>query len=136
MVANLVNSMDKEVSKALLVKLEERNPALGAAIRKRLFSFDDLLKLQKPDIQRLMREVEMADLVVALKSASPALQAALTGGLSKRAAETVKEETAMLGPVKLKDVEAAQDKIIQALRRLEDSGEISLDQSGGDRVIG
>lgn len=135
-VANLVNAMDKEVSKTLLVKLEERNPALGAAIRKRLFSFDDLLRLQPGDVQRLMREVEMADLTIALKSANPALQKTLMGGLSKRAAETVKEEIAMLGPVKLKEVEAAQDKIIQVLRKLEDSGEISLDQSGGDRVVG
>lgn len=136
MVTNLINVMDKETSKALLVKLEERNPALGTAIRKRLFSFDDLMKLQKPDLQRLLREVEMADLTVALKSASPALQTALMGGLSKRAAETIKEEMAMMGPVKLKDVEAAQDKIIQAVRKLEDSGEITLDQSGGDRVVG
>ena len=135
-VANLVNAMDKEVSKALLVKLEERNPALGQAIRKKLFSFDDLVNLQQADLQRILREVEMADLVVALKSASPALQAALMGGLSKRAADTVKEEIAMLGPVKLKEVEAAQDKIIQVVRRLEDSGDISIDQSGGDRVVG
>jgi flagellar motor switch protein FliG len=135
-VANLINAMDKEVSKALLVKLEERNPSLGQAIRKKLFSFDDLLRLQKPDLQRILREVEMADLTVALKSANPALQEALFSGLSKRAAETVKEEIAMLGPVKLKDVEAAQDKIIQVVRRLEDSGEISIDQSGCDRVVG
>jgi flagellar motor switch protein FliG len=136
MVANLINTMDKEVSKALLVKLEERNPALGQAIRKRLFSFDDLLRLQQSDLQRVLREVEMADLTVALKSASTALQQALMSGLSKRAAETVKDEIAMLGPVKLKDVEAAQDKIIQVVRRLEDEGQISTDQSGGDRVVG
>lgn len=135
-VASLITAMDKEVSKALLVKLEERNPVLGAAIRKKLFSFDDLIKLQQPDLQRILREVEMADLVVALKSASTALQQAIMSGVSKRAAETLKEEIAMLGPVKLKDVEAAQDKIIQAVRRLEDSGEISIDQSGGDRVVG
>ena len=135
-VANLVNAMDKEVSKALLVKLEERNPALGAAIRKKLFSFDDLLKLQTTDLQRILREVEMGDLVIALKSANPALQQAMMGGLSKRAAETVKDEIAQLGPVKLKDVEAAQDKIIQVVRRLEDSGDITIDQSGGDRVVG
>jgi flagellar motor switch protein FliG len=136
MVANLINVMDKEVSKALLVKLEERNPALGQAIRKKLFSFDDLVRLQQVDLQRILREVEMADLVVALKSASPTLQQAIMSGVSKRAAETLKEEIAMLGPVKLKDVEAAQDKIIQVVRRLEDEGQISIDQSGGDRVVG
>jgi flagellar motor switch protein FliG len=136
MVANLVSSMDKEVSKALLVKLEERNPSLGAAIRKKLFSFDDLTRLQLPDLQRILREVEMADLVVALKSANPTLQQMIMSGVSKRAAETLKDEIAMLGPVKLKDVEAAQDRIIQVVRRLEDAGEISTDQSGGDRVVG
>ena len=78
----------------------------------------------------------MADLVVALKSATQPLQQAIMGGVSKRAAETLKEEIAMLGPVKLKDVEAAQDKIIQVVRRLEDEGQITIDASGGDRVVG
>lgn len=135
-VANLVNAMDKEVSKALLVKLEERNPSLGQAIRKKLFSFDDMVRLQQIDLQRILREVEMADLVVALKSASLPLQQAIMSGVSKRAADTLKEEIAMLGPVKLKDVEAAQDKIIQVVRKLDDEGQITIDQSGGDRVVG
>jgi len=134
-VANLVTLMDKEVSKALLVKLEERNPTLGAAIRKKLFSFDDLIRLQQQDLQRVLREVEMGDLIIALKSASQNLQAAIMGGVSKRAAETIKEEIEMMGPVRLKDVEAAQDRIIQVVRRLEDEGEITTDQSGGDRVV-
>ncbi len=135
-VVGLINAMDKEVSKALLVKLEERNPALGQAIRKKLFSFEDLLKLQQPDLQRILREVEMGDLTIALKSATPALQQAIYSGVSKRAAETLKEEISMLGPVKLKDVEAAQDRIIQVVRRLGDDGEISLDASGGDQMVG
>ena len=134
--ANLINAMDKEVSKALLVKLEERNPTLGGAIRKKLFSFDDITKLALPDLQRILREVDMSDLVTALKSATNTLQQSIMNGLSKRAADSLKEEIALLGPVRLKDVEAAQERIIQVVRRLEDEGEITIDQSGGDRVVG
>lgn len=134
-VADLLNLMDKESSKSLLIKLEERNPTLGAAIRRKMFSFEDLIRLDAGDLQRVSRELEMSDLVVALKTANPALQQALLGSVSKRAAEAIKDEMAMLGPVRLKDVEAAQDRIIQVVRRLEEEGEITLDQGGGDRVL-
>ncbi len=130
-VADILNVLDKDMSKTLLVKLEERNPALGSAIRKKMFSFDDLVRLTPQDLQRVTREVEMSDLVVAMKSAAPALQEAIFKSVSKRAAETLKEEIEMLGPVRLKDVEAAQDRIIQIVRRLEEEEEISLDTGGG-----
>jgi len=132
-VADLLNSLDKDMSKTLLNKLEERNPGLGAAIRKKMFSFDDLQRLEAGDLQRVTREVEMTDLVVAMKSASPALQDSIFKSVSKRAAETLKEEIEMLGPVRLKEVEAAQDSIIQIVRRLEEEDEITIDQ-GNDRV--
>lgn len=134
-VANLLNVIDKETSKALLQKLEERNPQLGQAIRKKMFSFEDLTKLEAPDLQRILREVEISDLVISMKSASAALQKAILDSVSKRAAETMQEEIEMLGPVKLKDVEAAQDRIISVVRRLEEEGEITIDSGGGTRVI-
>lgn len=126
-VANLLNSLDKEMSKTLLTRLEERNATLGAAVRKKLFSFEDLNRLAASDLQRVLREVDTANLAISMKSASEVLRDKIYAGLSKRAAEGLKEEIELLGPVRLKNVEAAQDTIIQAVRKLEEDGQISLE---------
>ncbi|MDQ5980965.1 MAG: flagellar motor switch protein FliG, partial [Verrucomicrobiota bacterium] len=126
-VASLLNSLEKDLSKTLLGRLEERNATLSAAIRKKLFSFEDLNRLQSADLQRVLREIDSGNLGIALKSASEPLRNKVYAGLSKRAAESLKEEIEMLGPVRLKDVEAAQDLIIQAVRRLEEEGQITID---------
>ncbi len=126
-VAGLLNSLDKDMSKNLLARIEERNATLGAAIRKKLFSFEDLNRLAAADLQRVLREVDSGNLAISMKSASETLREKIYAGLSKRAAESLKEEIELLGPVRLKDVEAAQDVIIQAVRRLEEEGQISLD---------
>jgi len=118
--------MDKNLSKALLVTLEERNPELGAAIRQRMFTFEDLTSLDRASIQKVLREVEMRDLAVALKTASDDLKNLLLSSISKRAAETVNEEISFMGSLKLRDVETAQNRIIEAVRRLEAEGEIEL----------
>lgn len=128
-VAALLNGIDKEMSKGLLARLEERNAHLGAAIRRKMFSFDDLQRLQSADLQRVLREVDSADLAVAMKSASEVLRDKIYGSISKRAAESLRDEISMLGPVRLKDVETAQDTIIQVVRRLEEEGSVSLDNS-------
>lgn len=130
MVADLLNTLEKEDSKSILTNIEERNPSLGAEIRKKMFSFDDLSRLALPDLQRIMREVDSGDLIVALKSATEALREAVMEAVSKRAAETLKEELEMMGPVKLTEVEAAQERVIQVVRRLEEQEEISLDGGG------
>lgn len=132
-VATLLNGVDKEMSKGLLARLEERNATLGAAIRRKMFSFDDLLRLQPADLQRVLREVDSSDLATSMKSASEGLKEKIYNSISKRAAESLRDEISMLGPVRLKDVEAAQDTIIQVVRRLEEEGSISLD--GGDDAV-
>lgn len=134
-VADLLNSLDKDTSKAVLARLEEKNPAIGNAVRKKMFSFEDLLRLQPGDLQRVTREIDMGDLTIALKSTNPNLRDAILGSISKRAAETLKEEMELLGPVRLREVEAAQDKIINMVRKLEEDGEITIDQEGADRVL-
>jgi len=134
-VADLLNQLDKEMSKNLLARLEERNASLSAAIRKKLFSFEDLLRLQPADLQRVLREVDSANLAIAMKSASETLRDRIYGSISKRAAESLKEELEMLGPVRLKDVEAAQDTIIQVVRRLEEEGQITLEVDGAQSVV-
>lgn len=134
-VADLLNGIDKEMSKSLLARLEERNAQLGAAIRKKMFSFEDLGRLAAADLQRVMREVDSANLAVAMKSASEPLKEKLFASISKRAAESLRDEISMLGPVRLKDVEVAQDAIIQVVRRLEEEGSITLDSGSEGAVV-
>jgi flagellar motor switch protein FliG len=133
-VATLLNHLEKDMSKALLSRLEERNAGLGAAIRKKMFSFEDLSRLQPGDLQRVLREVDTTTLATAMKSASEPLREKIYAALSKRAAEGLKEEIDMLGAVRLKDVETAQDGVIQAVRRLEEEGQISLESESTQMV--
>lgn len=129
--ANVLNAMDKNLSKTLLIAIEEKNPELGQAIRQKMFTFEDLCTLDPSALQKILREVDMRDLAVALKTASDKLKAALLGSISKRAAETVNEEMSFMGALKLRDIEAAQMRIIEVVRRLESEGELDL---GGAKV--
>ena len=128
-VADVLNAMDKTVSRDLLTNLENRNPELTMSIRKKMFTFEDLLLLGGGSIQRIMREIDMRDLTVALKKASSPLKNLLLSNISRRAAESVQEEIAFLGSVKARDVEAAQFRIIDAVRKLEAEGEIELEDT-------
>lgn len=125
-VADLLNAMDKNVSRGLLTHIEERNPDLFQAIRKKMFTFEDLLLLEPPYVQRIMREIDTRDLTIALKKVSEPLKKLLLSNISRRAAETVQEEMAFLGQVKMRDIEAAQFRIIDTVRKLEAEGEIEL----------
>ncbi len=126
-VADLLNLVGKETSKTLLTKLEERNATLCAAVRKKLFGFEDINRLSASDLQRILREVDSANLAMSMKGASEALRGRIYGSISKRAAETLKDEIEMLGTPRRKDIDAAQDAVIQVVRRLEEEGQISLD---------
>jgi len=134
-VADLLNQLEKDMSKNLLARLEERNAALGAAIRKKLFSFEDLGRLQPADLQRVLREVDSSSLAISMKSASESLREKFYAAISKRAAESLREEIELLGPVRLKDVEAAQDSIIQVVRRLEEEGQITLESDANQSLV-
>jgi flagellar motor switch protein FliG len=127
--ADVLNAMDKAVSREMLASMETRNPELSTAIRKKMFTFEDLLLFAPPVIQRIMREIEMRDLTLALKKASEPLKRLMLSNISRRAAESVQEELLFLGHVKLRDVEAAQFRIIDAVRKLESEGEIDLDEA-------
>ncbi|HWL17778.1 MAG TPA: flagellar motor switch protein FliG [Opitutus sp.] len=134
-VADLLNQLEKDMSKNLLARLEERNAQLGAAIRKKLFSFEDLGRLQPADLQRVLREVDSSSLAISMKSASESLREKFYAAISKRAAESLREEIELLGPVRLKDVEAAQDTIIQVVRRLEEEGQITLEADANQSLV-
>ena len=124
--ADLLNALDKSQTKSLLISLEERSPELGLAIRQKMFTFEDLFQLDPSALQRILREVDIRNLAVALKTASERLKTALLNCLSKRAGETVADEISMMGPLKLRDIENAQIHIIETVRRLESEGEIEI----------
>jgi flagellar motor switch protein FliG len=127
--ADILNAMDKTVTRVMLASMEERNPELCTAIRKKMFTFEDLLSLNAQSIQRIMRETDMRDLSLSLKKASEPLKKLLLSNISRRAAEAVQDEMSFMGHVKLRDVEAAQFRIIDAVRKLEAEGEIDLDEA-------
>jgi flagellar motor switch protein FliG len=127
--AALVNAMDRNQGNTLLGVLEERNPELGKAIRQKMFTFEDLAKLETPVLQRLLREVDTRELALSLKSATDKLKARLLSCISKRAADTVTEEITFLGAVRLRDIETAQLGIIESVRRLETEGAIDLGEA-------
>ena len=132
--ADVLNALHKDIRKTLITRVEERNATLGAAIRKEVFSFEDLSRLSAPDLQKVLREVDTASLPLALKNAKPELVTAMLSALSKRAAQSVREEIDMLGSPRPKDVEAAQQRVIQIVRKLEESEEITLDDGGEDNA--
>jgi flagellar motor switch protein FliG len=135
--ADVLNALDKNSSKSILNAIEERNPELGASIRKKMFTFEDLAQIDLTGLQKIMREVDIRDLAVALKTASEQLKKILLGAISKRASETVLEEMSFLGAIKLKEIEAAQMRIIDVVRRLETEGEIELEtgKESSDSVV-
>lgn len=124
--AALLNALDKTLSKSIIAALQEKNPELAQLIQQKMFTFEDLTQIDPGGLQRVMREVDMQDLAMALKSASEKLKGLLLGSISKRAAETVNEEIAMMGAVRAKEIETAQLKIIEVVRRLEAEGELDL----------
>ncbi len=124
--ADLLNAMDNAQGKTVLSALEERNPELGQSIRHKMFTFEDLANLDTVTLQRILREVDMRELALALKSGSDKLKTKLLGCVTKRAAEAVTEEMSFMGPVRLRDIEATQLRIIDAVRRLEAEGTVDL----------
>jgi flagellar motor switch protein FliG len=127
--ADILNSMDKTVSKTLLAAIENRNADLCLAIRKKMFTFEDLGALDSTAIQRIMRETDMRDLALSLKKSSETLKKLLLSNISRRAAETVEEEIAFMGHIKQRDIEAAQLRVIDVVRKLESEGELDLDEA-------
>jgi flagellar motor switch protein FliG len=124
--AAVLNSLDKDLSQSALGFLEKRNPKLGEEIRRKMFTFDDLVLLGPSALQKIMREVDLRDLAQALKTATFKLKTLLLSALPKRSVEAVTEEMSTLGPLQKRDIEAAQNRIVHAVRQLEGGGEIDL----------
>ena len=136
MVATILNITDRMTNRAILENLEEDDGELAEEIRRLMFVFDDLLKLDDKAIQSLLKEVDNAQWAIALKGASEEIKNKVLGNLSQRAADLLREEMEFLGPVRVSDVEQTQQQIVDTVRRLEDAGEISVSTGGdGDQFI-
>src|SRR5699024_133336 len=134
-VVEVLNSVDRSTERTILDELEVQDPELSEEIKKRMFVFEDIVTLDNRAIQRVIREVENEDLQLSLKVASEEVQQIIFNNMSQRMAETFKEEMEFMGPVRLRDVEEAQQRIVGTIRRLEELGEIVIARGGGDEII-
>lgn len=134
-VVEILNTVDRGTEKHIMETLEIEEPELADEIRKKMFVFEDILLLDDRAIQRVLRDVDNNDLAIALKNANDQVQGAIFNNLSKRLAVMIKEDMEFMGPVRMKDVEEAQQKIVNIIRKLEDAGEIVISRGGGDEIV-
>ena len=134
-VVDILNTVDRGTEKHIMETLEVEEPELADEIRKKMFVFEVILLLDDRAIQSVLRDVENRDLGLALKSANDQVQSAIFNNLSKRLAVMIKEDMEFMGPVKMKDVEEAQQKIVSIIRKLEEAGEIVISRGGGDEIV-
>ena len=134
-VVEILNTVDRGTERHIMETLEVEVPELAEEIRKKMFVFEDILLLDDRAIQRVLRDVENNDLAVALKNANEEVKNAIFNNVSKRLAVMIKEDMEFMGPVRMKDVEEAQQKIVNIIRKLEDAGEIVISRGGGDEIV-
>lgn len=134
-VVEVLNAVDRATERTILDALEIQDSELAEEIKKRMFVFEDIVTLDNRAIQRVIREVDNADLLLALKVSSDEVKEVVFRNMSSRMAETFKEEMEFMGPVRLRDVEEAQSRIVAVIRRLEEAGEIVVARGGGDDII-
>jgi len=134
-IVDILNSVDRGTEKFIMETLEIEDTDLATEIKKRMFVFDDIITLDNRSIQRFLREVDNNQLALALKGASEEVQKVIFSNMSKRLADMIKEDIDYMGPVRLRDVEDAQQKIVNIIRKLEDAGEIVISRGGGDEII-
>ena len=134
-VVEILNTVDRGTERHIMETLEVEAPELAEEIRKKMFVFEDILLLDDRAIQRVLRDVENNDLTMAMKSTKDEVKEAIFNNMSKRLAVMIKEDMDFMGPVRMKDVEEAQQKIVNVIRKLEDAGEIVISRGGGDEIV-
>lgn len=134
-VVEILNTVDRGTEKHIMETLEIEDPELADEIRKKMFVFEDILLLDDRAIQRVLRDVDNNDLAIAMKGSNEEVQNAIFNNMSKRLAVMIREDMEFMGPVRMKDVEEAQQKIVNTIRKLEDSGEIVISRGGGDEIV-
>jgi flagellar motor switch protein FliG len=134
-VAEVLNLVAPSLEKAIMRGVEEKDPGLCEQIRNLMFVFEDVVSLDDRSLQRLLREIDVKELALALKSASNEVKNKIMGGMSQRASAALKEEMEMLGPARKRDIESAQTAIVAMIRKLEDAGEIVVGGGADDLVV-
>jgi flagellar motor switch protein FliG len=134
-IVEILNGVDRATERTILDALEVEDPELAEEIKKRMFVFEDIVTLDSRSIQRVIRDIENSDLQYALKVASEEVRDVIFRNMSKRMVDTFKEEMEFMGPVRLRDVEDSQMRIVAIIRRLEEAGEIIIARGGGDDII-
>lgn len=131
----VLNRVDRVTERTIMDTLEEEDPELADEIRKRMFLFEDIVKLDDRAIQQMIREVDTRDWALALKTASEEVSGRIYKNMSKRAGDMLREDIEYMGPVRLRDVEEAQQRVVSTIRRLEETGEIIISRGGEDEVV-
>ncbi|HCF50484.1 MAG TPA: flagellar motor switch protein FliG [Syntrophomonas sp.] len=134
-VVQILNLVDRGTEKTIMEALEVQDPELAEQIKKLMFVFEDIVTIDDRSIQRFLRDVESQDLSMALKGSSTEVSHKIFSNMSTRAADMLKEDIEFMGPVRLRDVEEAQQRIVNVIRRLEETGEIVVARGGGDEII-
>jgi flagellar motor switch protein FliG len=133
-VVDILNSVDRGTEKHIMEELDIKDAELSEEIRKRMFVFEDIATLDSRSIQRIAREIDNSQWAIALKGASEEVKEVIFSNMSKRLVEMIKEDIEFMGPVRVKDIEEAQQNIVNVIRRLEEEGEI-ITPRGGDEII-
>ncbi len=133
--AEVLNRADRSTEKAIMEKLEESNPELAEEVKRLMFVFDDLINLDNRTIQQILREVDAKDLALALKGCKDEVKEHILKNMSSRAKAMIQEDMEVMGPVRLKHAEEAQQKIINVVRQLEEMGEIVVARGGEEEVM-
>jgi flagellar motor switch protein FliG len=134
-IVDILNAVDRGTEKFIMETLEIQEADLAEEIRKRMFVFEDIINLDSVSIQRFIREVENSELAIALKGSTEEVKSMIFANMSKRMAEMLSEDMEFMGPVRVRDVEEAQQKIVNIIRKLEEAGEIIISRGGGDEII-
>ena len=134
-IVEVLNRVDRNTEKTIMDVFERQDPELAEEVKKRMFVFEDIILLDDRSIQRVLREVDQKDLGLSLKSSSEEVSSKVFRNMSKRAADSLKEDIEFMGPVRLRDVEESQQKIVAIIRKLEETGEIIVARGGGDEEV-
>lgn len=134
-VVDILNSVDRGTEKHIMEELDMRDAELSEEIRKRMFVFEDIISLDNRSIQRMIREIDNSQWAIALKGASEEVKDIIFVNMSKRLVEMIKEDIDFMGPVRIRDIEDAQQSIVNVIRKLEEDGEIITPRGGEDVIV-
>jgi len=134
-IVEVLNQVDRGTEKIIIEALEEEDPELAEEIKKRMFVFEDIVLLDDRSIQKVLREVDTQDLAKALKGVDTEVQEKIFRNMSKRASSLLREDMDFMGPIRLRDVEESQQKIVNIIRKLEEAGDIIVARAGEEELV-